>query len=179
MARGDDCDRIPAVGRTDGARRTRAPDLSCELCVGSRLTEWNRQQCAPDFLLKRRAGEVELQVERPSSPVEVLCQLPLGLGEHWMPGVLGVDLQPHAARTIGRPQDAGKTFVGRDQLEPADRRVYPLVNEAAPRQCRGRLAFLTSLVHCLLHVPKDTCPASTTLAIFGRRVRRIHASENG
>jgi hypothetical protein len=45
-----------------------------------------------------------------------------------MPGILGADVQRHAARAVVVPQNRGETLVGRYQREGPDGGVHELVN---------------------------------------------------
>jgi len=103
----DDRYRIFTVRRADGPRSGRTADLSGDLGVRAGLSERNRQQRLPDFALKHRSREVQLQGELRASAGKVLRQLPLRLEEHRMKVVFGLDVQSHAVRAVVLPQDCG------------------------------------------------------------------------
>ena len=81
MARHDDADRIVAVGQSDRAKRAGRSDLRGDLSVGPRLPVRNRQQRRPDPALKRRADQVEFEVEVDQLAGEVRLELFDGVGE--------------------------------------------------------------------------------------------------
>jgi hypothetical protein len=89
----DDGDRVAAVGGTDGADRLGHTDLAGDLGVGAGFAERNGQQGCPDFLLEFGAGEIELEVERPSPVGEIFGELPLGLDQDWVVRIFADDIE--------------------------------------------------------------------------------------
>ena len=74
MARRHDRHGIPSVGRADGAHGSRTADLPCDLSVGSRLAERDREQRVPHLALKGGSGQIQCQGERLSPPGEVFAR---------------------------------------------------------------------------------------------------------
>src|SRR5205823_9464785 len=113
---------------TDRARGAGTPDLPRDLCVGTRLSERDRQQRGPHLALEGRSREVQLQGEPFPPPREILPELALGLDEHGMALLFRLDVQPDAIGAIVLPQDRGETFVSRDQRQSADWRLHSFVD---------------------------------------------------
>jgi hypothetical protein len=178
MARRNDRHRVSAVCRTDSARRRRLPNLPGDLSIRSRLSERDRQQCVPDCALETRSGsgKVELHGELFPLSSKVFRELALGLDEHRMSVVLGLDVQPHTTRPVVLPQDSGETVVSRNQRESPDWRIHHLVD--APLLC-----FLIHFGHntpfAMTRSPEYRAGASIWLAVFGHLNEFIVVSENG
>src|SRR3954447_11411956 len=105
MARRHDRQGIPAVRRPDGARGARVPDLLRDLCVGTRLAEWNGHQRTPHRALKRRSRRIQPQFELWPAPAEIFLELPLRLQEHRVVVVFLYEVQPHTTRAVALPED--------------------------------------------------------------------------
>jgi hypothetical protein len=77
MARDHDRKRIARVRAADGARPVRQPKPRRLLGIRARLAVRDLRESEPRAPLKRRAGEIEREVELRAPPREVLLELRL------------------------------------------------------------------------------------------------------
>src|SRR5262249_44143519 len=75
MTGNNDRNRVPPVGKADGARSRRLPDAARQLAVRDRFTEGNLAQLLPHFFLKCRSVRSKRDVEVPQITGEVRRQL--------------------------------------------------------------------------------------------------------
>jgi len=75
MAGDDNRDRVAMVGHADGTKCVRLAYGACDVCVGARLSEGNRQQRAPAGKLEICAAKVEREVEPAPLASEILFDL--------------------------------------------------------------------------------------------------------
>jgi hypothetical protein len=183
--------RIPAVGRPDGARGGGMSDLSCDLPIGSRLPERNRQQRVPDSALKSCSVEVELQREHLSPARKILFELMLGFDEHGMVGLLLAESHAHTSGPVVLEEDCGKTLVAPYQCESADRGLHCLVN-VTRSPCGIKLCHCTLGGVGTVQVSRErrrpsigdvnlkgSAPPNGLLAVFGHMHQTAAMSENG
>jgi len=120
----DDRDGVLTVGGANGTRRARPSHLLRDLSIRARLAKGNREQGLPHGTLKRRAGEVELQVERPPASREVLAELALGLEQHRVPRILDVAPRPRAPLAAAFEPDSRKSLVSGQEAQRSHRRIH-------------------------------------------------------
>ena len=146
-----------------------------DLSVGSRLAERDRQQRVPHLALKRRAGDDPASTRTPSAGRRSIPRAGARSRRStgW-PVVLRLDVQPHPARAVVLPQDRGEAVVGRNQLQPSDRRVHHLVDVTLLRVPRSILAMARSsfvdasarFATSIVRLPDDIRPPPTRARHF-------------
>src|SRR5688500_10772846 len=82
MARDDNGELVPAVGRSDGAHRCGGTDGLRDVTVRSRFAKGDRGEHPPDAMIERGPALQERKVERVARAGEILGELRRGRGEH-------------------------------------------------------------------------------------------------
>src|SRR5580704_1504208 len=117
MAGRDDRQRIAAVRGADSSVGGRFPYLMGDLGVAAGFAEGNGQQRIPNTLLEGSPLWIERHREGLALSGEILVQLPRGLDQHRMFGVLCRGEKLDAGWTVVWPQDSDQSFFAGDQLE--------------------------------------------------------------
>ncbi|MNG32122.1 hypothetical protein D3C84_1180620 [compost metagenome] len=79
MARGDDRDRVAAIGGAYRAHRAGVADLPGDVAIAAGFAERYRQQRGPHLALELGTGKIQRQLEALAFASEVLAKLPRGV----------------------------------------------------------------------------------------------------
>jgi len=120
MARHNDGQWVFAICRTDCAETRRIADRPRHLTITSSLPVGNREQLAPNPLLKCGPEKMNRQLKCRALASEVFRQLTLGLNEDRMMKIFARLLEPHALVPLVWPQHCEELRCVGDQRQWAD-----------------------------------------------------------